>query len=274
MKKTRGFTIIELMLAMAFLGTMLLGIATLIIRITNIYQKGLALRAVNSTGREIISDFTRTINGAPTDVDINPAVTSAASGSTVTSKSVAEAHANYFLSVESEGKQIAGAFCTGAYSYVWNTADNLRDDAGADNVFRINTSDGQTITPRLARFVDRQRFACAHEPMSADGTFKPATDTDYKSGAYTFDLHEIASSDDITELISRDEMDLAIYDLRILPATLRGGVNIESNGDFCTGEGNLDGTDFTLNDFDYCAVNKFNFSARATGEASVKQYGE
>ena len=55
MKKTRGFTIIELMLAMAFLGTMLLGIATLIIRITNIYQKGLALRAVNSTGREIIS---------------------------------------------------------------------------------------------------------------------------------------------------------------------------------------------------------------------------
>ena len=292
MKKTRGFTIIELMLAMAFLGTMLLGIATLIIRITNIYQKGLALRAVNSTGREIISDFTRTINGAPTDVDINPAVTSAASGSTVTSKSVAEAHANYFLSVESEGKQIAGAFCTGAYSYVWNTADNLRDDAGADNVFRINTSDGQTITPRLARFVDRQRFACAHEPMSADGTFKPATNTDYKSGAYTFDLHEIASSDDITELISRDEMDLAIYDLRILPATqndttkqiffsgsfilatLRGGVNIESNGDFCTGEGNLDGTDFALNDFDYCAVNKFNFSARATGEASVKQYGE
>ena len=128
--------------------------------------------------------------------------------------------------------------------------------------------------------------------MSADGTFKPATNTDYKSGAYTFDLHEIASSDDITELISRDEMDLAIYDLRILPATqndttkqiffsgsfilatLRGGVNIESNGDFCTGEGNLDGTDFTLNDFDYCAVNKFNFSARATGEASVKQYGE
>ena len=292
MKKTRGFTIIELMLAMAFLGTMLLGIAALVMRITNIYQKGLALRAVNSTGREIISDFTRTINGAPTDVEINPVVTSGASGATVTSKSVAEAHANYFLSVEDNGKQIGGVFCTGAYSYVWNTADNLRDDAGADNVFRINTSDGQTITPRLARFVDRQRFACAHESMSADGTFLPATNSDYKIGSYTFDLHEIASSDDIVELISRDEMDLAVYDLRILPATqndttkqiffsgsfilatLRGGVNIESNGDFCTGEGNLDGTDFTLNDFDYCAVNKFNFSARATGEASVKQYGE
>ena len=36
MKKTRGFTIIELMLSMAFLGTMLLGIAALVMRITNI----------------------------------------------------------------------------------------------------------------------------------------------------------------------------------------------------------------------------------------------
>lgn len=294
MKRTRsGFTIVELMLAMAFLGTMLLGIAALVMRITNIYQKGLALRAVNSTGREIISDFTRTINGAPTDVEINPAVTSSASGTAVSAKSVAEAQANYFLSVEKEDKQIAGVFCTGAYSYVWNTADNLRDDSGASDVFRIETSDGKTITPRLARFVDRQRFACAHEPIGADGhTFAPAANTDYKSNAYTFDLHEIASSDDVTELISRDENDLAIYDLRILPATqndttkqiffsgsfilatLRGGVNIESNGDFCSGEGNLDGTDFSLNDFDYCAVNKFNFSARATGEAGIKQYGE
>ena len=293
MKKARsGFTIIELMLAMAFLGTMLLGIATLVMRITNIYEKGLALRAVNSTGREIISDFTRTINGAPTDFEINPAVTSDASGSVVTAKSVAEAHANYFLSVEDEGKQLAGVFCTGAYSYVWNTADNIRNTDDESRLFRIATSDGQTITPRLARFVDRQRFACAHDPISADGSFAPAQNTDYKSGAYTFDLHEIASSDDVTELISRDEMDLAIYDLRILPATqndttkqiffsgsfiiatLRGGVNIKSNGDFCSGEGNLDGTDFNLNDFDYCAVNKFNFSARATGEASVKQYGE
>lgn len=295
MKKTRsGFTIIELMLAMAFLGTMLLGIATLVMRITDIYQKGLSLRAINSTGREIISDFTRTINSAPTDVAINPDVSSDASGTAVTAKSVAEAHANYFLSVEDEGKQLAGVFCTGAYSYVWNTADNLRSDNDDESrIFRINTSDGKTITPRLARFVDRQRFACAHEPLAADGkTFAPAQNSDYKSSAYTFDLHELASSDDVTELISRDEMDLAIYDLRILPATqndttkqiffsgsfiiatLRGGVNIQSNGDFCSGEGNLDGTDFSLNDFDYCAVNKFNFSARATGEASVKQYGE
>lgn len=292
MKKARsGFTIIELMLAMAFLGTMLLGIAALVMRITNIYQKGLALRAVNSTGREIISDLTRTINSSPTDVAINPDVTESPSGSNVLAKDVAAAQANYFLSVEHEGKQMAGVFCTGSYSYVWNTADNLRDDDGATDVFRIVTSDG-TITPRFARFVDRQRFACAHDTVTANGTYPPAANTDFKTNAYTFDIHEIASRDDVTELISRDEADLAIYDFRILPATqndttkqifisgsfilatMRGGVNIESNGDFCSGEGNLDGTDFSLNDFDYCAVNKFNFSARATGEASIKQNEE
>ena len=52
-------------------------------------------------------------------------------------------------------------------------------------------------------------------------------------------------------------------------ATIRGGVNIQSNGDFCTGDKEVDGDEFNLNNFDYCAVNKFNFSARATGEASI-----
>ena len=63
-------------------------------------------------------------------------------------------------------------------------------------------------------------------------------------------------------------------------ATYRGGVNIKSNGDFCEGSDSKDGTrdstdsdEMTLNDFDYCAVNKFNFSARATGETGINKYG-
>jgi hypothetical protein len=60
-------------------------------------------------------------------------------------------------------------------------------------------------------------------------------------------------------------------------ATYRGGVNIKSNGDFCEGSDDENGyrdSEITLNDFDYCAVNKFNFSSRATGETGINKHGE
>jgi hypothetical protein len=96
-------------------------------------------------------------------------------------------------------------------------------------------------------------------------------------------------------------MDLALYDFTIFPATqhyktlqiyysgmfilatYRGGVNIKSNGEFCEGSDEADGmadvdsdgnSEFTMNDFDYCAINKFNFAARATGEKTLNQHGE
>ena len=50
----KGFTIIEITLAMTFLAILMVSIATLIMRVTNIYQKGLAMRAINATGTEII----------------------------------------------------------------------------------------------------------------------------------------------------------------------------------------------------------------------------
>lgn len=294
MKETRkGFTITELMLAMAFLGTMLVGIAALVMRVTNIYQKGLSLRDVNSTGRELISDLTRSINSSPTDFDINPEVTGGTgSNGVVTSDSVVKAHAQYFLSVDYSGKQIGGVFCTGSYSYVWNTAENLKSGANSARVFKITAKDG-TMTPRFARFVDRQRNACASDVSANGKKYTPAASGVIKKGVYKFDVSETATLNDVVELIAKDESNLAVYDFRILPATqnnttkqiffsgsfilatLRGGVNIQSNGDFCRGdEADLGDSDFTLADFDYCAVNKFNFAARATGEASIKQYGD
>lgn len=102
-------------------------------------------------------------------------------------------------------------------------------------------------------------------------------------------------------MIEDNESDLAMYNFTIFPATqhattkqifysgmfilatYRGGVNIKSNGDFCEGSDNEDGSrdldsngnsEMTMNDFDYCAVNKFNFSARATGETGINKHGE
>ena len=101
--------------------------------------------------------------------------------------------------------------------------------------------------------------------------------------------------ENIVSLINDDDADLALYDFVILPATqnnktgqifysgmfilatIRGGVTVLSNGDFCTGSEIMysDKVEATNQEFNYCAVNKFNFAMRATGETSnAEQYGE
>lgn len=282
-----SFTLIELMLAMTFLAVMLVAIATLVVRMTDIYQKGLSIRAINSTGREIIADLSRIVGGSPIKDSINPV---AANGLDVTSADIDRAHRAYYntTTMQQGAKTVpaGGAFCTGSYSYIWNTAPNLstyRANNREDNIFTITVNDGKII-PKFARVPDSERLAC-----KTDGD----NSTTLKTIHYTYDG---LKTDDIVELINTDESDLAMYDFTILPATqnnitgqifysgtfilatVRGGVNIMSNGDYCTGkEGaaitdpNVEATD---NDFNYCAVNKFNFAMRATGESSVNQYGE
>lgn len=319
MSKKKAFTIIELMLAMAFLGTMLVGIASLTMRITNIYQKGLALRSINSIGREIISDITRTVNASKVNIDINPEIPTSHQ---VEQSHIDEARADYFIATaEDDGRQLGGVFCTGDYSYVWNTADNLRkvraneqlknkiytgttiNTALGLHAYVIKAKDGYMI-PKFARFQDKERQACAHTEVTSatEKTYIPSTGPGIKkTNAYLFELNaedSNATLNKVTELIEDNESDLAMYNFTVFPATqhattkqifysgmfilatYRGGVNIQSNGDFCEGSDHENGerdsedsNEMTLNDFDYCAVNKFNFSARATGETGINKYG-
>lgn len=288
--KTRtAFTLVELMLSMTFLAVMLVSIATLVIRMIDIYQKGLAMRAINTTGREIIADLTRVIGGSPIKDEINPV---ASNGNDVTAADIERAYRAYFgttsMQLGSKTVPAGGVFCTGAYSYIWNSAPNLSNYRTTNNdgtIFTITVTDGgsnTTIVPKFSRFPDSERLACE-------------TGTDDQLATIHYNFPGIRT-DDVVELINSDESDLALYDFSILPATqnnitgqifysgtfilatVRGGINIMSNGDFCTGkegaaitDSNIEATD---NDFDYCAVNKFNFAMRATGESSINQYGE
>ena len=319
MRQKKAFTIIELMLAMSFLGTMLLGIASLIMQITNIYQKGLAIRGVNTVGREIISDLTRTVQASRVNnLSINPSTKE--NSNEIGDDEVRRARADYFVEKRVDGKQLGGVFCTGSYSYVWNTADNIRAAKSSDKKIEIkdskvikgtledlktlgvltiqvkeNDSDATVlIVPKLVRFSDYNRDACFHDDDSQEmaGNNDPNS---IKKSATVFDLSDKMQEKNINELIEDNEADLVLYDFTVLPATqnyttkqifypgtfilatYRGGVNIASNGDFCQGSDNENGLmddEYTGNDFDYCAVNKFNFAARATGETGINQHGD
>lgn len=261
----KGFTIIELMLAMLFLSMLLVTITMLILQITGIYQKGLSLRAVSSTGKQLIDEFTRVVGGSPLGQDIMPASSS--------DSEVKKAVQKYFVSNPVNGTlQYNGTFCTGSYSYIWNTWYSLEDGQG--QTLSVNGN-----TYRLARVMDATRDVCAQ----ANGT---------KSGLNNVRQTNIqVQNAEPIELIHSDESDLILYNFTVFPATqqkltgqsfysatfilatIRGGVDIQTSGDFC----DVDSSE-TLglsSDFNYCAVNKFNFAMRATGYAEGEDmYGE
>ena len=50
------------------------------------------------------------------------------------------------------------------------------------------------------------------------------------------------------------------YSVSFILGTTRGGANIKANGKSCAAP-----QDSALADFDYCAINKFNFAVQANG---------
>lgn len=90
----RGFTLVELMLAMVFLSSILLISTSVIIQAFSIYNKGLAVRQINQLGRTLTEDMTRAAN----------------SGNVVIDSAGSNAH----------------VLCLGATVYVWNTVAQTR----------------------------------------------------------------------------------------------------------------------------------------------------
>jgi prepilin-type N-terminal cleavage/methylation domain-containing protein len=64
--KNRGFTLVELLLAMTFIAVLLLMITLLVMQVSAIYNKGLTLRAVNEAGQLLSSEMQRKLLAAST----------------------------------------------------------------------------------------------------------------------------------------------------------------------------------------------------------------
>lgn len=72
--KHKGFTLTELMLAMAFVSFMLLFLMTAVIHLMRTYNKGVSMRQINQSGRQFAEDFSRTAKYASLgDIKSDPA---------------------------------------------------------------------------------------------------------------------------------------------------------------------------------------------------------
>lgn len=261
----KGFTIIEFSISLIFISIILVAVCMLTIQISQIYQKGLVIRAINSTGREIMDEMTQTVSASQIVADVNPTLTTGTDN--ITNEQILNARKKYFLYNQKGGdksQQTSGIFCTGSYDYIWNTADTVKNN-DKNNAVLVNNQ-----IYKFIRIPDTSRQFCATD-------------------ASTDKIKSISiPAGNIINLINSDENDLALYDLTVYPAmqsestlhtlysisfiiaTTRGGININANGDYCRSVDNPKSGEYSNQDFNYCAVNRFDFVIRQTGESTTQ----
>ena len=300
MKKSmrRGFTIIELSLAAAFVSILLIVIAYLILNISTVYQKGMAIKSINSAGRQIVDDLNRSII-ASSARDISYSC-SGLPGSLRTACTNDHGfyltyQQHYQADIRIDGEPTAdnkalptyGAFCTGRYSYLWNTGYTFGDryTVGATTnhpqraslkVYDTGNAANDYITDfRLLRILDYEGSLCSNHMDS--NAYRPLDSAIY-------DVTDLALQHAPADLLADSDDNLAIYDMTIFEpvthnltfqsfysgtfilATVPGGVDITGSGNYCK-----DSPDGLSTDFAYCAINKFNFAARARGELTTDE---
>lgn len=94
--KQSGFTLVELMLAIAFIGFLVLFTVLASLQVLRTYNKGLAVKEINQTARTIVDEISRSIRSSTyTSIDITP---------------------NTAAPTQSR-------ICIGGVSYIWNIAN-------------------------------------------------------------------------------------------------------------------------------------------------------
>lgn len=194
---------------------------------------------------------------------------------------------------------VYGAFCTGSHSYIWNSGYFDNGAKISNNIERAtlkynNVSGTQTWGKpiRLLKVDDKQRAVCiAAIRMDSSGKVSDKYDADeINGGKSVFDISlsgllsstdsKITLREEPVELLADESGGLALYDLTtsfaeqtdavkniyyytsFILGTVAGGVNVSSVGNSCVAP---EEHDKSVENFDYCAINKFNFAAMATG---------
>lgn len=322
----KGFTLIEFSLSVAFIGILSIAIALLINDTIAAYRRGMVLNQINTTGIDLVDDFRAAVQNSPVS-SVRNLCAVAYSNSTIR-KQCEDDNAKNFTSVERlatvqiRGKEVKnvpvfGAFCTGSFSYIWNSGYFFSDEARVIGTtaasLRYKSYDGviktfptkNTDKLRLIKVKDTARAVC----MSA--TFKEYNNGssqryevenmdklknynsnytinnntsifDLTKDSDTYSFQELGDDDIVEILIPGGGNNLVLYDLRSTAAaenaagnglfystsfilgTIQGGIDIKASGNYCVPP--KDYTDSNYENFDYCAINKFNFAVQATGE--------
>ena len=285
-KERKGFTLIELSLSIAFISVLSLAVALIIMNSISAYHRGLVLNQINTTGMELVDDMRAAIQNAPVvslkslcDTLFNESDAEACENSDGQKLVAVRKRTKVVIgSKEEENVPVLGAFCTGNYSYIWNSGYYFSEDAKVNDdekeaTFVYRDINGGTVyypdQIRMLKVKDEKRAVCAvYNETSGMNVFNISGEG-----------YDVVTEDPIELLPSSSN--LALYDLYApVPAvnaginniyysvsfvlgTLQGGADVAAQGSYCATPEGLDNS--MIENFDYCAINKFNFAAQAIG---------
>ena len=265
MKGKDGFTLVELSLSIAFISVLSITVALLISNTIAAYHRGVVLDQVNTVGMQIVDDMRYSIQNAQArlcDEDCKYSW----SGATGTFR---QNDTNYNVVKY-------GAFCTGSYSYLWNSGylfdGNAYKISGEKLSLRYRDGEGNAKTSsnfKLLKVMDEERAVCTMannsnliDISSGDISMVDEEPIDLMSGnSNGLALYSLNASSTPGQTLEN-----TFYSVSFILGTIQGGINVKKSGDYCVPPS--DTKNASAEAFDYCAINKFNFAAQANGGTS------
>ena len=272
----KGFTLVELSLSIVFIAILSIAIVLIITNAVAAYHRGLTLDRINTGGRDLVDDIRGAVQNSPALLSGESHLFNSTDGKVTKVYSGNNIEDGVVIAINrrrDEGEPWYGAFCTGTYSYVWNAgyvfSDADLEGQGAKLVYSKNGSSHE-MTGKLLKVMDRSRTVCETAVTSGAVGYYEGEDS------FLFNVGEV--DDEPIDILGSYETNFALYDLSVSPpasnkkssfylvsfilGTVQSGINVVSSGDYCV---TPEGYNSEVENFDYCAINKFSFSAQAIG---------
>ncbi len=280
----KGFTLVELSLSIAFIAILSITIALIINDAISTYRRGLTLNQINTVGMDLVDDMRSAIQGSPSEKIIemceklygnNSAQEDACKSDNGRKFVLVRKFANNSNKIKIKGKDVVnvplyGAFCTGAYSYVWNSGYLYTEDnsgvSRARLLYKYEGSDLVAENFRLIKARDENRNAC--KGALEDGRYFVSDSNDFSIGEVGEEPEVLLSDSNNNALAlyslyaptpAKNEANTMFYSVSFILGTVQGGIDVMSSGNFCATPSEYE------SNFDYCAINKFNFAVQANG---------
>ena len=284
----KGFTLVELSLSLVFIGVLSLTIAMIISDTVGTYRRGVTLNLINTVGMDIVDDVRSAVQNSSSWSPDNFCLQQYRTESAPRELCVKDGGRNFVsltrkTDVEGIGKKIPvyGVFCTGTYSYIWNSGYFFNGRISSTSLKPVSVGSPGNNDFRLLKVRDVSRSVC----VSLTHKITEGLSNKYKINDSLLDKNWEVIELDGTEPIEiiatgSSNSSMALYDFEVFgPATsvannsvfysvsfvlgtLEGGANITGSGNLCATPNDYSNTN---ENFDYCAINKFNFAAEALG---------
>ena len=263
-----GFTMVELSLSIVFIAILSIAIVLLITNAVSAYHRGLTLNSINTTGMDIVDDITSAIKNVSTISESEEEL----KNSSVVRSEKAEVTIGRGENPETVSVPVYGAFCTGRYSYIWNSGYLFSGDYKVEGVEKAELeyhkvgekNDSNTATDfKLLKVRDENRSICKNYAEKEDEKhiFSIA-----KTEEDPIDILENVEGGlalyDLDSTVASNGKNL-FYDISFILGTINGGINVQSSGGSCA---TPEGFGHNIENFDYCAINEFNFAVQSAGK--------